>query len=656
VSCLPPPKIPISSSGASDLFSGDVGDVTTLDLTDDLPENTEIFVLVTPYNTNGDATGCVEEGFTTINTIDVPDCTTISSPLNNESDVSISANITWNAAIGATGYTLLIGTTTGGSELFTGDVGNTLTYDPTVDFEENTTIFVTIIPYNLDGNAVGCTEEQFTTENVIDLPSCTTLSSPLNTETDVSVSASMNWNAVTNASGYRLNVGTSSGMSDIFSGDMGNVLTYTPIGNFEENATIYVTITPYNTDGDAIGCTEESFTTENIIDLPNCTILNAPTNGEQNVSVSSNISWNAATGATGFRLSIGSSPGLSDIFTGDVGNTLTYEPTSDFIDNTLVFVTVVPYNNDGAATGCTEESFSTENIINLPDCTSLSNPLADALDVPIGSSITWNNANGATGYRLSIGTSSGGTEVFTGDVGNSLSLSPNESFEENTILFVTIIPYNEDGNAIGCAEESFMTENNITVPACTMLSSPRANDMNAPLATSISWNEVENATGYNVTIGTSSGGSEIFSGDLGDVLTYVPSQDFTENTAVFVTVLPYNEDGNALGCSEERFTTETLPDLTQYGFSPNGDNVNDYWVIDGIEDSPDNTVSIYNRWGDMVFQVQGYNNGSNAFDGTANEKTKMGANELPSGTYFFNIEVSGEHNLKKLQGYLVIKR
>jgi gliding motility-associated-like protein len=103
------------------------------------------------------------------------------------------------------------------------------------------------------------------------------------------------------------------------------------------------------------------------------------------------------------------------------------------------------------------------------------------------------------------------------------------------------------------------------------------------------------------------------------------------------------------------FTTINQDD-TQYGFSPNGDGINDFWTIDGIELNPDNTVSIYNRWGDLVFEIQGYDNQSNVFSGTANRKTQLGASELPSGTYFFNIQVSGEHNLNKLQGFLVLKR
>ena len=114
------------------------------------------------------------------------------------------------------------------------------------------------------------------------------------------------------------------------------------------------------------------------------------------------------------------------------------------------------------------------------------------------------------------------------------------------------------------------------------------------------------------------------------------------------------------GClAEDSITVFVEPDLkddTKYGFSPNNDGINDFWEIDTIEKYPDNEVFIYNRWGDLVFQIKNYDNATHVFGGIANRKRNLGADVLPDGTYFFDIQIKGAHHLKKTKGFLVLKR
>ena len=74
-------------------------------------------------------------------------------------------------------------------------------------------------------------------------------------------------------------------------------------------------------------------------------------------------------------------------------------------------------------------------------------------------------------------------------------------------------------------------------------------------------------------------------------------------------------------------TTVTVPN----GITPNGDQVNDYFVIPILEerpeDFPNSEMIIFNRWGDIVYQAQPY---LNDWGGT-NEAGK----ELPQGTYYY---------------------
>ena len=90
------------------------------------------------------------------------------------------------------------------------------------------------------------------------------------------------------------------------------------------------------------------------------------------------------------------------------------------------------------------------------------------------------------------------------------------------------------------------------------------------------------------------------------------------------------------------------------GFSPNGDGENDYWEINGIEEYVDNHVKVFNRWGNLVFELERYNNDQAAWFGQSEGALVLGKTEVPDGTYFYMISL-GDGN-KPLNGYVIVKR
>ena len=85
------------------------------------------------------------------------------------------------------------------------------------------------------------------------------------------------------------------------------------------------------------------------------------------------------------------------------------------------------------------------------------------------------------------------------------------------------------------------------------------------------------------------------------------------------------------GCINEDSTQVILyPEVDIHsGFTPNSDNINDFWVIGNLQNYPSIEVWIYNRWGEELFYSQGYNQ---PWDGTYN------GNNLPIGTYYYVID------------------
>jgi gliding motility-associated-like protein len=65
-------------------------------------------------------------------------------------------------------------------------------------------------------------------------------------------------------------------------------------------------------------------------------------------------------------------------------------------------------------------------------------------------------------------------------------------------------------------------------------------------------------------------------------------------------------------------------------FTPNADGINDIWAISGLDSYPQSTTQVFNRYGSLVFQSQGY---PKAWDGTKNGAL------LPFGTYYYKIDL-----------------
>ena len=117
-----------------------------------------------------DANGCqgsVDVTFTVNATNPVPSCTTIVSPADGATDVSVNANLLWNAVANADGYTLTVGTTAGGNDIVDHLDVTSAYYMGLGTLPYGQDIYVSIIPYNTAGNASECTFFTFTTEDQV---------------------------------------------------------------------------------------------------------------------------------------------------------------------------------------------------------------------------------------------------------------------------------------------------------------------------------------------------------------------------------------------------------------------------------------------------------------------------------------------------------
>jgi hypothetical protein len=89
----------------------------------------------------------------------------------------------------------------------------------------------------------------------------------------------------------------------------------------------------------------------------------------------------------------------------------------------------------------------------------------------------------------------------------------------------------------------------------------------------------------------------------------------------------------------------------------NGDQLNENLFSDNINQFPDNTVQIFNRWGVKVWETRGYNNQSNAFKGRSNGRaTLKESNLLPVGVYYVILNYNHNGQQRQQATYFYINR
>lgn len=132
-------------------------------------------------------------------------------------------------------------------------------------------------------------------------------------------------------------------------------------------------------------------------------------------------------------------------------------------------------------------------------------------------------------------------------------------------------------------------------------------------------------------------------GTLPGNFTYKPQNGFCGGVDSFTYYI-----ANAVGMDTATvYVTVVCRTLVIYsGFSPNGDNINDTFMIDGIDDYPNNELTVFNRWGNQVFYRRGYTT-DGGWDG------RWEGNDLPDGTYFYILR-DGEG--ETYSGYVQIHR
>lgn len=278
-------------------------------------------------------------------------------------------------------------------------------------------------------------------------------------------------------------------------------------------------------------------------------------------------------------------------------------------------------------------------------------------------------ATAPSSVEIKAGTSSGGAAVVasgnatvtTGDFTHAFSVSDLASLTAYDVYVVAEDDESTPNLQAGPTKIDVTTLNeDITLPTVTTTDAASIVQLSATLGGNVTHEEGSTVTdrgivysitaananplinGTGVTQDTNGAGTGVFNESITGLLA---------NTQYSFKAYAISSIGTVYGVVKT-FTTTVLVSPTivlkkKYGFSPNGDGINDNWTIENIEQYPNNMVSVFNRSGKLVYKQKGY---ENSWNGISN---KIGGNnKLPVGPYIFIIDLGD--GSQPTQGWLYI--
>ncbi|MGY3804608.1 beta strand repeat-containing protein [Pigmentibacter ruber] len=490
------------------------------------------------------------------------------TPIGSFSITNISSSsgqiiLNWNAASGATNYTVKSSTTLGGSSTGTNVTGcvSIITLTCTVTGLTNgTTYYFTVYANNTGINS--------TATNSTSEVSGTPLGNTLAISGIASTQISLNWGSVVNATTYNIYYSTSPGNAisggQIVSGCANLVVTNCTASGLSNGVTYYFALIANLSTGGTFQSTEISGMSIGTFDF----ISLAPVN-----STSANINWSAASGAQNYIIQYGA---VSGTYTGSQGPVTTSSlALSNLSPGNIYFMRIKGQNSSGSILSTSEKQLILPT--NPPSGLSLASLTTTSANLywvvsPGNSAINYNI------YRSNV--SGSGYVSLSGSIGSCGSIVTTNSCTDSSIAsgstyFYVISATNSAGTT------TFSNEISVTSPP-----NPPTSLSASPINTTqiqMNWSAVTgNASGTTYTLSRSSTSGGAYSPVTGckniSAVTCIDST-VAPGTTYYYILTATNAGGTSVNSSEISATSFTSPPNTFTALATSSSQVNLSWSV-----------------------------------------------------------------------------
>ena len=239
----------------------------------------------------------------------------------------------------------------------------------------STTYYWRVSAVNAGGSSISETWSFTTVPAIADVP---TLTAPINTATDIALDGTLEWNMVTGADTYSIEIATDATFSTIIDSQSGLTDLTTIAAGLLNNQTYYWHVRSHNAGGDSAWSGAWSFTTvPAIADAP---VLATPLDLSIDIALDGTLEWNTATGADSYTVEIATDNTFNNVVDIQTGLTGTSATPSGLLNSTTYYWRVSAVNTGGSSIS---EIWSFTTVPAIADVPILSAPTDLSTDIAL---------------------------------------------------------------------------------------------------------------------------------------------------------------------------------------------------------------------------------------------------------------------------------
>ncbi|HUL52047.1 MAG TPA: hypothetical protein VLT83_01435 [Opitutaceae bacterium] len=306
--------------------------------------------------------------------------------------------------------------------------------------------------------------------------------------------------------GFMLQVGTTQGASDLFVMPPALVTSQAVTGLPTNSSTVYVRL--WTQVGPSWLSNDYTYTAAGS-SYP--AAITSPAPGSTLGSSSGTFSWSAGSGASAYRLQVGTTQGAGDILDQNFASSANSTTATGIqLNGATIYARL--WTLLGTTWQYADYTYPTLNVGSLAALTSpaLSKPLSGA-----SVTFTWNAVSGATAYKLEVGTAPGGNDVFGQSVGLATSQAVGKIPTDGSTICVRLTTTVPGAGGSGYALYNDYTYTAAGGSAKAVMTSPAGGTTSGNSSVTFKWNPGASASSYQLDVGTAHGKIDLFSQDVG---------------------------------------------------------------------------------------------------------------------------------------------